>query len=85
MDLICIAFCGNFQICGMPFSLFSFGFIGEMRSDVSVILWFQKKGFYSMQKCKYFMPKDFQATTFSTNLKSQFSQITMAVGFFFIA
>ena len=44
-----------------------------------------KKGFYSMQKCKYFMPKDFQATTFSTNLKSQFSQITMAVGFFFIA
>ena len=43
MDLICIAFCGNFQICGMPFSLFSFGFIGEMRSDVSVILWFQKR------------------------------------------
>ena len=36
-----------------------------------------------MQKCKYFMPKDFQATTISKNLKSQFSQIML--GFFFIA
>ena len=40
-----IAFCGNFQICGMPsFSLFSFGLLVKMRSDicsVSVILWFK--------------------------------------------